>query len=251
MDLSFASSRDTCDDIIRIFDSLRFLQEFLCDILTAQTVFHTNQDLELIDEPEINLCNLMDSLLRESSSQRFRDNIDSTVIYDCELIIEFIIGKIGKAVAHEAVCMLLKGTDCLHQGTLEVIGNGHDFAGSLHLSGQCSLCSDELIERQSGNLNYNIVKHRLETCIGLPGNCILDLIQVVSKGNLRCNLSDGITSRLRCQCRGSGYTRVHFDNAVLEGIRIQRILNVTSTSDTKLRDDIQSRAAKHLVFLIT
>ena len=49
--------------------------------------------------------------------------------------------------------MLLQGTDCLHQRTLEVVADTHDLSGRLHLGRQCPLGTDELVKWQSWNLD--------------------------------------------------------------------------------------------------
>ena len=45
--------------------------------------------------------------------------------------------------------MLLERSDSLHKGTLEVVADTHYLSGSLHLSGKCTLCCEELVKRKS------------------------------------------------------------------------------------------------------
>ena len=127
--------------------------------------------------------------------------------------------------------MLLQGTDGLHKATLKVGTDTHDLTGCLHLGSKCSLCADEFIKWQSRHLNDTVVQHRLEACIGLLGNCIFDLIQCISQGNLCCYLCDRIASCLRSQRGRTAYTRVYLDNTVLKARRMQGVLYVAASSD--------------------
>ena len=146
--------------------------------------------------------------------------------------------------------MLLEGADGLHEAALEVVRDRHHLTGCLHLGTEGVLCSDELIERKTRHLDDAVVEHRLEGCVGLTGNGVLDLIEGVAQCDLRGYLRDRVTGCLRCEGGGSGYTRVYLDDAVLEALRIQGILYVTAAGDTELGDDVERGGTEHLVLLI-
>ena len=146
--------------------------------------------------------------------------------------------------------MLLEGADGLHEAALEVVRDCHHLTGRLHLGTEGVLCGDELIERKTWHLDDTVVEHRLEGCVGLTGNGVLDFIEGVAKCDLRGYLRDRVTGRLRCEGGGSGYTRVYLDNTVLEALRIQGILYVTAAGDTELRDDVECGGTEHLILLI-
>ena len=84
----------------------------------------------------------------------------------------------GEIIGHQTVYMLLQRTDCFHQSSFKVIADTHNLSGCFHLSRQSSLCTDKLIKWKTRNLYNTVIQHWLETCIGLPGDCILDLIQM-------------------------------------------------------------------------
>ena len=147
--------------------------------------------------------------------------------------------------------MLLQRTDCLHKSAFKVMADTHNLTGSLHLRSQCSLGSNEFIKWKSRNLNYTVIKHRLKACISLTCDRIRNLIQSISQCNLGCNLGDRITGSLTCQCRGTAYSRIYLNNTVLKAFRMKCILYVTSTCNSKLCNNIQSRSTKHLIFFVS
>ena len=147
--------------------------------------------------------------------------------------------------------MLLQRTDCFHKCTFKVITDTHNFSGCFHLCCQCTFCTDKFIKWKSRDLYNAIVKHWLETCIGLLRNCILNLIQCISKCDLCSNFRNWISGCFGSQCRRTAYTRIYLDNTVLKCVRIQRILYVTSSGNIQLADNVQRGSSQHLVLLIT
>ena len=98
--------------------------------------------------------------------------------------------------------------------------------------------TDKFIEGKSRHLDYHIVKHRLEACIGLLCNSVLDLIQCVTESDLCGNLCDRISCRLGRKGGGTAYTRVYLNYTVLEALRVKCVLYVAATGDTELCDDL-------------
>ena len=83
----------------------------------------------------------------------------------------------------------------------------HNLSGCFHLSRKSSLCTDKLIKWKTRNLYNYIIKHWLETCVGLLCDCILDLIQIISKSDLCRNFGDRVSCCLRSKCGRTAYTR--------------------------------------------
>ena len=88
----------------------------------------------------------MNILIADAFSQSLCDDPDSLVIHDFQAFPELLRAECTEIIAHEAVHMLFQGTDGLHQGTLEVVTDTHDFTGSLHLGSQSSLRRQEFVE---------------------------------------------------------------------------------------------------------
>ena len=135
-------------------------------------------------------------LVFNSTAERLCDNPDPAVIYYMKLFDQLIAVQTGKIIGKQTVYMLLQGTDGFHKGTLEVVADTHYLSGSLHLSGKCTLCCEELVERKSWNLDYTVIKHWLKACVCLLCDSVLDLIEVIAECNLGCNLGDRISCSL-------------------------------------------------------
>ena len=135
--------------------------------------------------------------------------------------------------------MLFQRTNCFHQSTFKVIANTHNFSGRFHLCGQSTFCCNKLIKWKSWYLNNTVIQHRFKTCICLSGNCIFNLIQCIPKCYLCCNLCNRISGCLRSQSRRAAYTWIYLDNTIFKGIRIKRILHITSTGNIKFRNNIE------------
>ena len=251
LDVCLCSSAEVCDHVVREFHAFRLKKKFFCQRLGPECLFHLYQDRDLVDEPSVDLGDPVDVFLGNISADRFCDLPDTAVIYNCQLVDQLVFIKSCKIVGHQAVHVLLQRTDSFHECTLKVMADTHNLTGSFHLSSQCSLSCDEFIKWKSRDLDYTVVKHRLETCVCLACDRIRDLIEGISKSDLCCNFGDRVTGCLTCQCGRTAYTRVYLDNTVLEALRMKGVLYVTSTCDTKLCDDVQSGSTEHLIFLVS
>ena len=199
LDLFLGLSGPACDHVVRKFHSLRFLHEFLVDIAATclELLLHLNKDRKLINEPLVNLCNLMDLVVGcETTTENLSNQIDTAVIHDIQLLKYILIGHAIIITGLQTVYMLCQRTDCFHQTTLEVCTDTHNLTGCFHLCGQCTLRIDKLIKRKSRNLYNTVVQCRLKACVSLSGNGIRDLIQSIAKRDLRCHLGDRITGCL-------------------------------------------------------
>ena len=249
-DFLFCFACKAGDNVVRELHTFCFQKKLFGKFSGLQGIFHSNKDCQLVNEPDVDLGNVMKHGLRHTTADCFCNLPDSAVVHDCQLIQQFLICKLCKIVGHQAVYMLLQGTDCFHKSTLKVMADTHNLTSSFHLSGKGSLSCDKFIKWKSRNLNDTVVKHRLETCVCFSSDGIRDLIQCISKCDLRCNLRDRVTSCLTCKCRGTAYTRVNLDNTVFEAVWFQCVLNVTSTCDSKLCDNVQGRGTEHLVLFV-
>ena len=238
-DLIFRFTCQTCNDIVREFHAFCFQKELFCQLSGLKGIFHSHKDRQFINEPDINLCDIVKHGLRHTTADGFCDLPDSAVIYDLQLCEKFLICKLCEVIGHQAVYVLLQRTDGFHQSTFEVMADTHNLTCRFHLSSKGSLCSDKFIKWKSRDLNYTVVKHWLETCICFSCDRVRNLIQCVTQGNLCCNLCDRVTCCLTCKCRGTAYTRVNLDYTVFKAVRFQSVLNVTSACDSKLCDDVQ------------
>ena len=247
--LSFACKAG--NDVVRELHAFCFQKKFFGKLSVLQCILHTYQNCNLVNEPDIDLCDIVKHGLRHTAADCFCNLPDSAVIYDLKLCKKLLVCKLGKIIRHQAVHMLLQGTDRFHKSTFKAMTDTHNLSGSFHLCGKGSLCCNKFIKRKSRDLNYTVVKHWLKACVCFACDGIWNLIQCISKGNLCSNLSNGITGSLTCKCRRTAYTWVNLDYTVLKAVWLQRILNITAACDSKLCDNIKSRCTKHLILFVT
>src|SRR5712691_6886604 len=70
--------------------------------------------------------------------------------------------------------------------------DAHRLADGLHLCAEGSLCARELLEREAGELDHDIVECRLEARGRRSCEVVRDLVQRVADGQLRRDLGDQI-----------------------------------------------------------
>ena len=239
LDLFFCTSAELTDHIIRKFHALRFQKKFSCQRLCLQSLLHLHKNGDLINKPAVDFCNTVDIFSGNISSYSFRDLPDTAVVHYRQLFDQLILVKSCKIIRHKAVHMLLQRTDRLHKRSLEIAADTHDLAGSLHLCGQRTFGRDKFVERQTRDFYHAVVKHRLKACIGFACNGVGDLIQRIAKSDLCSHLGDRISCCLAGKSRRTAYTGIYLDHAVFKTVRMERILHVASSRDSKLCDDIQ------------
>ena len=122
----------------------------------------------------------------------------------------------------------------------------HDFTGSLHLGTNLAVCQSELFKWPSWEFAYYIVDRWFKAGLGISGYCICDFIQGHSQSHLGRYLGNRIAGSLGCQCRRTAYTRIYFNDIVLIGTGVQRVLYVTSTFNAQIADNVDRRGTKHL-----
>ncbi len=202
LDFFFLLACNLRNHLVRELHALCFLHHFLCDLRCfAQCLLFLYDIVNLIDKPDIYFRDIMNFLCRNSTAQCLCNNEDTTVIDTVQHLMDLLRWKSVIVLIDQTVHMLFKGTKCLHQRTFKVRTDTHDLTGRLHLCGQLPARHDELIKWKSWHLDYDIVQRRLKARICLACNCIPDLIEIVSKCDLRSYLRDRITGCLRSKCR--------------------------------------------------
>ena len=250
LDLGLGLAAERRNHMVRELKALRLAEQFLGQRSSAEFCLHVDETVQLMNKPAVNLCLGKNIVVGEAAAQCLGDDPDAAIVDHMKLSLELVIVKRGVIIAHQAVHMLLERANRLHERTLKVRADGHDLTGRLHLRAERVLCRDEFIEGQARHLDHAVVEHGLKRRVGLLGHRVLNLIQGVAERNLRRNLCDRITGRLRSERRGTADARVHLNDTVLKAVRIQRVLHVAAAGDSELGDNVERGAAEHLVLLV-
>ena len=81
---------------------------------------------------------------------------------------------------------------------------------------------------------------------GIWSTHFADLVERIAQCNLGGNESERITGGFGCQCRRAGQTGVHLNYAVVVGLGIERVLNVTFAHDAEVTDTFGRKFLQHL-----
>ena len=140
-------------------------------------------------------------------------------------LVECRLGQVGI----ESEPSVLERPQPLLEGLGEGSADGHDLADRLHRSPEHAGRSGELLERPTGDLGDDVVDGRLEGRRGLLSNVVWDLVEGVADREAGCDLGDREAGGLRGQCRRAAHPRVHLDDDLLPGVRIDGELHVGAT----------------------
>jgi hypothetical protein len=108
----------------------------------------------------------------------------------------------------------------------------------------------EFGEIPSGNLGDDVVEGRLEVGSGGLGDSVRELGKGVSKTDLCSSVRKRISGSLGGQGRGSGKTGVDLNDTVVETIRLESVLDVALANNTKMSDNLDGSASKHVILLV-
>ena len=92
-DFRFCLTCQVCNDVVRELHTFCFQKELFVQFLSLQSLLHLNKDSQLIDEPDVDLCDIMKLLLGNISSQGFCDLPDTAVIHNVQFVHQFFIRK--------------------------------------------------------------------------------------------------------------------------------------------------------------
>ena len=240
----------TFNGLIRIAHLLGLQVGGFIHLALLQPLFHQVQVQVLIQEEIVDLRDFVELLQGHAPADGLIHG-EHPLVGALSNQVQQLFGALLRHALHpQGIAADFCPADRLHQCLFHIHANGHHFAGSLHLGAQVPLAINELVEGPLGQLGHDIVQCRLEAGTGLAGHGVLHFVQRIADGNLSSTLGNRIPGGLAGQGRRTAYPRVHLDNRILEGIRIQGELAVAAALHPKRRNNIQCCPAEHLIFLI-
>ena len=205
---------------------------------------------DLVEEPRVDARRLEHLGDADACPQRLLDDDDPTIRRRLRHLDELVLRPRFVAPV-EARPALLERTQRLLQGCRVVAADRHRLADRLHGGCQRGVGRGELLEVEARDLHDDVVERRLEARGRDLGDVVRDLIQPVSESELRGDLRDRKTCRLRRQRRRARDTRVHLDDddAAIRGIDGE--LDVAATGvDADRANDVDADVAHLLVLAV-
>mmetsp|Transcript_14734 Transcript_14734/g.41039 ORF Transcript_14734/g.41039 Transcript_14734/m.41039 type:complete len:570 (-) Transcript_14734:1054-2763(-) len=141
-------------------------------------------------------------------------------------------------------------THSLLKGLLHGTTNTHHFSNRLHCRTNLTTDVFEFRHIPTRNLGDDVIQTGLKSSLGLLCHRIDDLCHGDSETQFGSHKSKWISSCFRSQSRGSGKTSIDLDNAIFKRFRMEGVLNVTFSDDTKMANSSDSSITKHVIFFI-
>ena len=229
----------------------RLFNQFCSDLRVFQKFLHVDYALQLVQKPAIDFGFRKYLLQRhELPAEDLRDTENPFIIAGTELFKQLLVTEPCHIWNPQSCTLQFQRGNRLGQRRLEIPINRHDLSGGLHLRPQFPRGSAEFIEGPFGNLDHAVIQRRLKACTGTFCNIVFQLIQRISDGDFRGNLSDRITGSFRGQRRGTTDSGIDLDDDVFISVGIQGKLGVASPLDFQTADNLQGRITEHLILCV-
>ena len=203
--------------------------------------------LQALQEPHIDLCQLLDALDGVTLFESLGDGKDTEVSRVSQLFVEVI--ELRMIVAHEAVHALSDHAQTLLDHLLKRAADTHNLAHGLHRRTDLTAHACKLRQVPAGDLADHIVELRSHVCTRC-GAHLANLIQRVSEGDLGSYEGEGIAGGLTCKCRGAAQAGVDLDDTVVVGLGVECELNITLTDDAQMLHALDGDLLQHLHLLL-
>ena len=200
---------------------------------------------QLLQEPAVNLGQLVHLVHGVAGAEGFRDDEDALVRRLTQRLVD--VGDDQLLVLHEAVHALANHAQALLDGFLEGAADGHDLAHGLHRRAQLLVHAVELAEVPARYLAHYVVQRGLEEGRGSLGNGVLQVEQTVAQAQLGSHEGQRIARGFRGQSRRAAEAGVDLDDAVVFGLGVVGILHVALAHDADVADDADGQLAQLVV----
>ena len=214
--------------------------------------FGVNDALQLAEEPRVELAGVVDVLDRQPRPQRLRRHQQPVGPRGGQGRAEGVVPAVARRLDRiEAVVARLHAAQALLQRLREAAADRHGLADRLHAGGQQGRGAGELLKREPGNLDDNVVDRRLEACWRRASDVVGQLVKRVSHRKLGRDLGDGEAGCLRRQGRGARHPRVHLDDDQASVRGVDRELHVGAAGvDADLAQARDAGVAHDLVLFV-
>ena len=219
-------------------------------VALGQTVLQVGQMLHLVQEPPVDLGDLINGLVVDAALQGLVHAEHALGVLHMHMGHDLVIGQLLKGLVGQGVHAQLDGGNGLHHGSLKAVADAHHLAGGHHLGAQRLVGVDELIKGPLRVFDHDVVQGRLKAGAGLAGDVVGDLVQRVADGDLGGHLGDWVTGGLGGQGGRAGHTGVDLDDRIVKAVRLEGELAVAAAFDAQLGDDVQGGGAQHLVLVV-
>ena len=162
-------------------------------VVFLQLMLQVNDVLQALQEPLVNLRQLLDALDGVTLFQSLCNGKDAQVGGVLQSIVQIV--ELCMVVAYETVHALANHAQTFLNHLLERATDGHDFAYRLHAGAYLAADTCKLGEVPAGNLTNHVVQRRSNVS-GRGGAHLANLVERVAQGNLGSDKGEGIARSL-------------------------------------------------------
>mmetsp|Transcript_13563 Transcript_13563/g.24040 ORF Transcript_13563/g.24040 Transcript_13563/m.24040 type:complete len:838 (+) Transcript_13563:2027-4540(+) len=208
--------------------------------------------LQLAQHPHVDLGQRVDLLgSQPAAAQQVGDEVQPLVRGELQQLRDLLVGHLVPLAARlEALDRGLHHAHCLLDALLPGAPNGHHLAHGLHGRADLRGHLGELGQVPAGDLGHDVVQRGLEEGRGLLRDGVADLGQRDAQRQLGRHEGQRVARGLGGQRRGPGEPRVHLDDAVVHGLRVERVLDVALAHDAEVAHHLHGRLAQHVVLVV-
>ena len=205
-------------------------------------MFVINDVLQLADKPRVYLGQVVDALDVIAFFQCLCDGEDAEVGRIGKLVIQIVEFRV--VIAYKTVHALPDHAQALLDNLFKRTSDRHDFAYRLHARTDAARYADEFGQVPARNLADEVIERG--SYVSRVGRAhFANLVKGISQSNLSGYKGERITGGFRSQCRRAAQAGVHFDDAVIIGVGIERELDVTFAHDAQMAHALFRNVLQH------
>ena len=208
---------------------------------------HGDDVPKLADEECVDGTLFYDFLHAHAHTQQLGDGVDAVVGADSDIVQQVFPAPAVEFRHVQVVHANLQRADALEQTLFKGAADAHGFACGLHLSAETVVGIGELVEGKPGHFGDHIVQRRLE---GRAGVGKTNFIQRHANADLRGDPGDWIAGSFGGKCGGTGHSGVDLDEVILEGLGVQRELDVAAALNFQRADQAQGGIPEHVILFV-
>ena len=235
---------------IRETVTFSFFQNINIAYVSSQFLFQFEDMEQFVEEEDINLSQLWQFFNSITTTDGFRKVEETVVLSFDNLFNQGVVCDVRKLRHFIVVNTDFKWTAGFKKWFFDVTTDSHNFTCCFHLSTKTTFTVFKFIKWETWNLSNHIVKSWFKHSVSCTSDWVNHFIKCQTNSDLGCQFGDWVTSCFWGKGWWTWYTRVYFDNIVLEAIRVKSQLYVTATLNFKGTDNLQAGITKHLVFNI-
>ena len=205
----------------------------------TQGLFLLHQLLHLLDEPGLDLGDIVDLLHGSAGAQGLVHDEVALAGGGDQHVQQLVLGQaVENLHVAQTVASVLQGTDGLLEGLLIGLADGHDLTDGPHLGAKLVLNALELLEGEAGELDDDVIAVGL---VLVQGAVLAagDVLQSQAGGQHGGHQRDGETGSLGGQRGGTGGTGVDLNNDDAVGHGVVGKLHVGAADDLHGLDDLE------------